>query len=56
MTNHPKLEQINQILNNRNPFIPHEPDASFISNMELRETNYDFMKNNSDFNNSNNDN
>ncbi len=55
MLNHPKLEQINQILNNRNPFIPHEPDG-FASNLELRETNFDFIKNTSDFNNSNNDN
>ncbi|ORX83550.1 RNI-like protein [Anaeromyces robustus] len=48
----PKLEQINQILNNRNPFIPHEQET-FMSNMELRENTYDFTKNASDFNNLN---
>ncbi|ORX45393.1 RNI-like protein [Piromyces finnis] len=52
LPNNPKLEQINQILNNRNPFIPHEPDA-LASNAELRENGYDFVKNNSDFGNIN---
>jgi len=47
---HPKLEQINQLLNIRNPFIPNEPDASLISNPELRE---DMTKTTSDFNNLN---
>jgi len=52
--NHPKMEQINQILNNRNPFIPHEQDITYLSTMELRENTYDFIKNASDFNNNEN--